>query len=409
MIKLFVMDVDGTLTDGGIYYDNTGNEFKRFDVKDGAGIVELHKHGVKTMILTGRSSKCVERRAQELKVDYIIQGVSDKAAFLEGFLKDNKIGYEETAYIGDDLNDLECINLVGNTACPFDATEKVKNAVHCICESRGGYGAVREFIDYILKELLYLQPLEDEENAWYLNHRVRAHAGGGIDGNMYTNSMDAIINSYNNGMRIAELDVTITSDEIAVISHNFMPEVTVGLSELPNYDDFMKSKICNKYTPMSLRDLINFLYQHKDFYVVLDHPAKGLNQLKKIITQFMAIIDGNPGMEEIYDRTIVQVFKQEEHEWMKSLGKFKNLEYYFSYKRDIEGAIPYIINNKIHTVSINRKRLTEELLDKFNRLNVKVYSPSINEPDEVREAFRMGCWGITSDFITEENLKLLFS
>lgn len=150
MIKLLVMDVDGTLTDGGIYYDNSGNEFKRFDVKDGAGIVQLQKHGVKTMILTGRTSKCVDRRASELQIDYVIQGISNKADYLSRFLEEQGLEFNETAYIGDDINDLECIRMVGYAACPKDSVDSVKSDAHYICNHKGGYGAVREFIEYIL-------------------------------------------------------------------------------------------------------------------------------------------------------------------------------------------------------------------------------------------------------------------
>lgn len=152
MIKLLVMDVDGTLTDGGLYYDNQGNEFKKFNVKDGAGIRQISEAGVQTMILTGRSSQCVERRANELKIDYLVQGVADKATYLQAFMNEQNLHPEEVAYIGDDSNDLSCMELAGNTACPSDAIEQVKRKVHRICSCKGGMGAVREFTDYILEE-----------------------------------------------------------------------------------------------------------------------------------------------------------------------------------------------------------------------------------------------------------------
>lgn len=151
MIKLFVMDVDGTLTDGGIYYDDEGREFKKFNVKDGAGIKLLQKNGITTMILTGRKSACVEKRGKELGIPYIVQGCDNKKSYLQSFMDENSIKAEETAYIGDDINDLSCMSLVAHCGCPNDAVEEVIQQVEYICDKKGGEGAVREFAEYILR------------------------------------------------------------------------------------------------------------------------------------------------------------------------------------------------------------------------------------------------------------------
>lgn len=150
-IRLVVLDVDGTLTDGGIYIDNNGIESKKFNVKDGAGIVLAKNRGIEFMILTGRKSYCVEKRAEELKIKYIFQGIQDKLSFLKDFLYKEEISSEEVAYIGDDINDLSCINFVGFSACPNDAVMEVKRHVNFISHYNGGYGAVREFCDLIIK------------------------------------------------------------------------------------------------------------------------------------------------------------------------------------------------------------------------------------------------------------------
>lgn len=409
MIKLFVMDVDGTLTDGGIYYDNNGNEFIKFNVKDGAGIKRLQSIGIKTMILTGRRSKSVEIRAKNLSIDYVIQGAEDKAAFLKGFLEHNIIAPEEVAYIGDDINDLEPIRNVVYSACPNDAVSEVKTAVHAVCSLNGGQGAVREFSDYIINEFLYLCPVTDEKGAWYTSHQLRAHAGGGIEGYTYTNSKEALFNTYTNGIKIVELDVTITSDEMAVISHNFMFELTPELPENPSYEEFMNCKICGKFTPLSLEDVVDFIVQHSECYIVIDHPAKGLNQLMKIINCLLDIIYKKNLDTSILNQFIVQVFTVKEHKWVQSLGLFKNLEFYFSAKRDIEGTIEYIVKNNVHTVSINKSRLNKNLVAKFNRLGIKVFSPSINDEESIQRVFDMGVWGITSDFADNETLNKIVS
>ena len=149
-IKLFVMDVDGTLTDGKIYMGENGEIMKAFDVKDGYGIAHiLPKLGIVPAIITGRESQIVVNRASELGITEIFQGVTDKSKTLKRIAEKYKCNTDNIAYIGDDLNDLPCIEYCALTACPADAYWKVKKAVSYICKSNGGSGAVREFIDFI--------------------------------------------------------------------------------------------------------------------------------------------------------------------------------------------------------------------------------------------------------------------
>lgn len=148
-IKMLVMDVDGTLTDGKIYMGSDGEVFKAFDVKDGYAIAHLHEAGIIPVIITGRKSKIVENRAKELNIKEVYQGVSDKFEKLKEVAKDNGVLLEEVAYIGDDLNDLDCMGICGLSACPNDAIDEVTSNVDFKCNKNGGYGAVREFIEYI--------------------------------------------------------------------------------------------------------------------------------------------------------------------------------------------------------------------------------------------------------------------
>lgn len=146
--KLLIMDVDGTLTDGRIYMGAEGELMKAFDVKDGYAIAHiLPQLGITPVIITGRSSAIVEQRARELKITELHQGVADKRAKLEEVLEQHGVTAEEAAYIGDDLNDLDCIRLCGLSACPADAVDEVAEAVDYVCKRDGGRGAVREFVD----------------------------------------------------------------------------------------------------------------------------------------------------------------------------------------------------------------------------------------------------------------------
>ncbi len=150
-IKMLVMDVDGTLTDGKIYFGANGEMMKAFDVRDGYGIIHLDKHGITPVIITGKSSDIVKNRAAELKIREVHQGIADKQACLTQITEKYGVNFNEIAYIGDDVNDLDCMRLCGISACPRDALEEVTTEVDYVCSHDGGHGAVREFIGYLIK------------------------------------------------------------------------------------------------------------------------------------------------------------------------------------------------------------------------------------------------------------------
>lgn len=150
-IKMLVMDVDGTLTDGHIYVGAEGEMMKAFHVQDGYGIAHiLPQLGITPVIITGRSSQIVQKRAAELKITHLHQGIGDKLAKLQEVARELDVAAEEIAYIGDDVNDLDCIRWCGCTACPADAVPEVLAAVDYVCKREGGRGAVREFIDGVI-------------------------------------------------------------------------------------------------------------------------------------------------------------------------------------------------------------------------------------------------------------------
>lgn len=153
-IKLLVMDVDGTLTDGKIYMGPDGEVMKSFDVKDGCGIKDvLPQYGIIPVIITGRESGIVEYRARELKITELYQGITDKMETLSKVAEKYNCTLDNVAYIGDDLNDIECIKHCGLSACPADAVNEVIDCCNYVCKNIGGNGAVREFIDEIIKKL----------------------------------------------------------------------------------------------------------------------------------------------------------------------------------------------------------------------------------------------------------------
>jgi len=150
-IKLLILDVDGVLTDGRIIYDSEGRELRFFDAHDGTGIRILFSAGIKTILATILPSKAIERRAKDLLVEKIFQGVVPKTRVLEEILKERDISKEEICYVGDDLVDLGIMKAVGFPAAPHNACQEVKDVACYVTQKEGGRGAVREIAELILK------------------------------------------------------------------------------------------------------------------------------------------------------------------------------------------------------------------------------------------------------------------
>lgn len=151
-LKYLVIDVDGTMTDGGIYYDENGNEIKKFCTKDAAGFFAAHQVGIKIIVLTGRECMATTRRMNELNVQYIFQNIKDKVSYLKNFISDNNIEKDQIGYIGDDLNDLKPMQMCGYIGCPSDSCIEIRNIADYVSPVKGGNGAVRDIIEHILRE-----------------------------------------------------------------------------------------------------------------------------------------------------------------------------------------------------------------------------------------------------------------
>lgn len=153
-IKILVLDVDGTLTDGKIYMSANGELMKAFNIKDGYSLARLPQYGIIPVIITGRISEIVERRCKELKISEVHQGIEVKVEKLREICNRYNVSLKQCAYIGDDMNDIECMQFCGHSAAPADAMEEVKAIADYICHRNGGDGAVREYCDYITGSLI---------------------------------------------------------------------------------------------------------------------------------------------------------------------------------------------------------------------------------------------------------------
>lgn len=149
-IRLFATDVDGVMTDGGMYYIDSGHQIKKFNVWDGMGLALMREAGLILGIITTEQTKLVAQRARKLKITEVHQGVWDKLGVLKEMGRRYGVSLQEMAFIGDDINDYEALQAVGFSASPADGRAEIRKAVHYVCKAKGGGGAVRELADMIL-------------------------------------------------------------------------------------------------------------------------------------------------------------------------------------------------------------------------------------------------------------------
>lgn len=161
-IKLLILDVDGVMTDGGMYYTESGDQFKKYNTKDGMAIMHAQEKGLQIGIISSAfTDKMVRNRAETLKIQHVYVGREPKLEILQQWCAELQLSLEEVAMIGDDINDLAVMNVIGFSCCPSDAVQTVKHTVDLVLSAKGGYGCVRELIDNYLLE----QPLGSSQKA----------------------------------------------------------------------------------------------------------------------------------------------------------------------------------------------------------------------------------------------------
>ena len=158
--KLILTDIDGVWTDGGMYYDQTGNEWKKFNTSDSAGVIFAHRLNITVGIVTGETTEIVARRAEKLKVDYVFQGAKNKLSIALELCKKMGISLNEVAYIGDDIGDIELLRAVGIAGVPANAPDYIKTLGNMDLQKNGGDGAFREFVEKIILLCGHQLPLD---------------------------------------------------------------------------------------------------------------------------------------------------------------------------------------------------------------------------------------------------------
>lgn len=157
--KLILTDIDGVWTDGGMYYDQTGNEWKKFNTSDSAGILFCKKLNIPVGIITGENTEIVKRRADKLKIEFLYQGISNKLEIANKLCSELNINLSDVAYIGDDLGDIELLKAVGFSCAPNNASLYIKEFVNYVTLKNGGDGAFREFVEHVLLQSVSIETL----------------------------------------------------------------------------------------------------------------------------------------------------------------------------------------------------------------------------------------------------------
>lgn len=223
-IKLLLTDCDGVLTDGGVYYGESGEDLKKFNVRDGMGAERLKNiAGVTTGIITGELSPSVIKRAEKLKIDELHLGAKDKPAILKEILNRLGLQAEEVAYIGDDSNDLEIIRLAGFSACPSDALQFVKEGVDYVCETKGGEGCFRELAELIISAHI------DAKTGVSFNETITLNSGVKIGPGEPCYIIAEIGINHNGSLDIAKklIDEAVAAKATAVKFQKRTPEICV--------------------------------------------------------------------------------------------------------------------------------------------------------------------------------------
>jgi glycerophosphoryl diester phosphodiesterase len=276
-------------------------------------------------------------------------------------------------------------------------------------KGHGYFSAAKNYIHYYLNRPDFngFEPLNDDENAWYSGNFLIAHALGGIDGDTYTNSLEAFENGLGRGYKIFEADFSVTSDGKVVCSHDF--ENFDGVT--PDYDTFMETKIYDKYTPLDMKSLVALLYENKDIYLMTDFKwdnsfGSDNHEVTLIMDELVSDIESYND-KSLYDRVIIQIYSEDNYADIEAYGCFSNYVYtLYNYAYPIYDEIAaFCLENRISVVTMEKSRATKEHVEILDRWNIKVYSHTVNDEDEMRGLMSNGVTGIYTDWLEPDGME----
>ena len=270
-----------------------------------------------------------------------------------------------------------------------------------------GYGTmVKTYIHYWLNpvDLDKYEPLDEDMAEWLKEDTLLAHAMGGIDESVYTNSLEAFERAYENGFRVYEVDLVVTKEGEVVCSHEYLDEN----GEVVEYSSFMQEKIEGKYTPVDLKKLIDLMESYPDIYIMTD--IKWDNSMgssnEDVITLVTALVEeaNMRQTKDLLDRMIIQIYNPKSYEIMKSIYPFKHYVYtLYHYASPIyEEILGFCLENNIPVVAVEEGRISKDIVEYFKPWNINVLVYTINDEKKAKELREYGVTGIYTDWLMPE-------
>jgi glycerophosphoryl diester phosphodiesterase len=268
-------------------------------------------------------------------------------------------------------------------------------------------------------------PLKDDSTSWYMKYHVIAH-GGGINGKTYTNSLESLLNSYNNGIRLFDVDLRFTSDNHLILRHNWIENLAdleqenlkkdlkvwhddLGQTQIfrgmaPTLSEFKATSINYKYTPLSFNDLLDFMTTHHDVYICCDTKEDVTESYNYIVNAIR-----KKGMEAHLDKIIVSFYRFEDYDKIMNVYPFKNamIRQHEVYPTNYSKIIEMCIKKNIHVCNINEIFFTQDDMTHFKKLNIKLYVAVVDKLSSAKHYFQCGASGIISNWITENDLQYI--
>lgn len=262
---------------------------------------------------------------------------------------------------------------------------------------------------------IFIINLNNNTEKWYENNRMIAHAGGGYRGLSYTNSLDAIVDNYQNGHRVFEVDFLLTSDKQIVLRHDWGPEFKAAFeqedsweSDVPTYEEYKNSLIGGRFTVGTLENLCNFMITHKDVYIVTDTKDADLVLVKEMFDiLYNYLLDNN--YEKLMDRFVVQIYTDEMLETVNDIADFPNKIYTLYYRQalgeeiDWERFADFCVDNNIESVTLPANWVGRETCNTLTQNNLVIYTHTINRLKDMKSFMDMGVWGIYTDWLLPDD------
>lgn len=266
-----------------------------------------------------------------------------------------------------------------------------------------------------------LDSIEDEENAWYTKYHFISHSGGGIDGKLYSNSMEAWNLSYQNGNRLFDADLMLTKDNRVVLRHDLSDNIEINEVSIKdssvylnyfnllqykieqnniNYDEYMKNKIYSKYTPMDLNKMLNFMKEHEDVYVLIDSK----DNIEKIYKEVIKSVQYD---NKLLEHIIPSLYTYSDYYSIMNLYKFKNIVMrQYANNLNYYELASFMIENKIHVLNVDIQHMNDDEIEMLKKIGIRIYAAVIDYQSDMNYLFDKGYNGAVTNWLYENDFNI---